>query len=280
MLARLSMNSAQYLSLPFETSEFSIPEEDEEWLVDIDALKRLVQPLPDLAWSRVTGMCQRTIAPVCKSLQTMLQDDAERVARVLSELEPPEDGVDCSQDKLLPVSLDATNNSNTTSSSTGAIPSERILPPLPPPPLFEVCPTRKRRRSSTPPLVIPSTHPTTPTIVITPCNQPQPCDVAPSRPPFQDSSFGNRLTLPKSYPVFNDVFPPLLPTALHPPLSSVERWQWVDGHWRAVLPTLEEQVKSGLFSRPVAVVRKKGGYHPPHPPRGRACLCDTSVRAC
>jgi hypothetical protein len=33
-------------------------------------------------------MCERTITPVYKSLQTMLIDDAEHVAHILSELEP------------------------------------------------------------------------------------------------------------------------------------------------------------------------------------------------
>jgi len=138
--------------------------------------------------------------------------------------------------------------------------------------------SRRRRRSSSPidhPLIIPSTHHTIPMIIVTPCPS-QSCDDM-SRPPVQDSSFGNRLILPKSYPVFNDVFPPLLP-ALYPPLPAVEKWRWADGHWWAVVPTLEEQKRQGLFSRPLVVKKRTGGYHW-HPCRA-GTACDTSPRHC
>lgn len=59
----------------------------------MDALRALVLPLPDIAWQRVAGMCGRTISPMYKSLQDMLHEDAENIAHILSELEPP-----CEQD--------------------------------------------------------------------------------------------------------------------------------------------------------------------------------------
>jgi hypothetical protein len=206
-------------------------------------------------------MCGRTITPVYKSLQTLLSDDVEHVAHLLSELEPfcHDDMIDDEHSRrpTLPPPLPC--STTTTSRQCNNDIRKDIS--------SHTYPRRRRRQASTPidhPLIILSTHCSIPMIIITPC-LPQPHDSM-SRPPFQDSSFGDRLTLPRSYPVFNDVFPPLLPTP-HPPLPAVEKWRWVDGHWRAVLPTLEEQRRQGLFSRYVMAKRKGGGYRAGTSPR-------------
>jgi hypothetical protein len=92
--------------------------------------------------------------------------------------------------------------------------------------------------------VITNKYPSIPTIIITPCPtlpRDRSCLV-----PYQDVSFGNRLAVPM-HPVVNDVFPPLLPKSA----PHIERWRFKDGHWWAVLPSLEEQTKRGLFSRPI-----------------------------
>jgi hypothetical protein len=54
--------------------------------MDMDALRRLVgwQPLPTLTWQGIAGV----IEPMYKSIQTMLVDDAEHVAHILSDLDP------------------------------------------------------------------------------------------------------------------------------------------------------------------------------------------------
>ncbi|KAF5374986.1 hypothetical protein D9758_000523 [Tetrapyrgos nigripes] len=110
-----------------------------------------------------------------------------------------------------------------------------------------------------------------------------------SRVPIQDSAFRSKLTVPR-HPTFNCIFPPMRmvlsmsmslkstssspntpktsnsktsirtssasscasiippPPSLHPLVKS---WSWKDGHWQAVLPGLEEQMRKGVFSRVV-----------------------------
>lgn len=98
-------------------------------------------------------------------------------------------------------------------------------------------------------LVISSTDPSIPTIVVTPCaTVPRDCSCL---VPYQDVSFGNKLAVPM-YPVVNGVFPPLLPK----PVPYVDKWCFRDGHWWAVLPPLEEQMKRNMFSRPVSRRRR------------------------
>ena len=100
------------------------------------------------------------------------------------------------------------------------------------------------------PLVIPSTHPSIPTIIITPCPR-LPRETS-CRVPLQDSAFGMKLTVPM-HPVFNQCFPPQIPS-LSPPQS--DHWRFTDGHWQAVVPGLEEQTRNHLFSR-TFVIKKK-----------------------
>jgi len=76
-------------------------------VVDVDVLRRFVRPWPDLAWQNIAAMCGRTITPVYKGLQTLLSDDVEHIAHLLSELEPfchddmIDDEVRCSAAKFL-----------------------------------------------------------------------------------------------------------------------------------------------------------------------------------
>lgn len=89
-----------------------------------------------------------------------------------------------------------------------------------------------------------------PSIVVTPC--PSQARDRSGWVPFQDASFGNRLVVP-SYPVVNDVFPPMV--AKSSPI--VEQWKFADGHWWALLPSLDEQMQRGMFSRPIHCRRRK-----------------------
>lgn len=96
-----------------------------------------------------------------------------------------------------------------------------------------------------------SFNPEIPTIVITPCptqERDRSCWV-----PYQDASFGNRLSVPM-HPAVNDVFPPLMAK----PVPFVEHWRFIDGHWRALLPSPEEQMQKGMFSKPALARRRKG----------------------
>lgn len=96
------------------------------------------------------------------------------------------------------------------------------------------------------PLIIKPTHPSAPTIIVSPC-PPQARETS-SWVPYQDSSFGTRLVVP-TYTPSNDSFPPLVA-----PLNidnRVDDWKYVNGHWCAVLPTQDEQCRRGLYSRSV-----------------------------
>ena len=70
--------------------------------------------------------------------------------------------------------------------------------------------------------------------------------------PYQDAAFGNRLPVP-THPALNDVFPPLVAK----PFPLVERWRYEDGHWRAQLPPVQEQMSKGMFSRPLSTRRQR-----------------------
>ena len=39
------------------------------------------------------------------------------------------------------------------------------------------------------------------------------------------------------------------------PFPLVERWRYEDGHWRAQLPPVQEQMSRGMFSRPLSTRR-------------------------
>ena len=91
--------------------------------------------------------------------------------------------------------------------------------------------------------MITNPDPSIPTVVVTPC---------PSRPrevaclvPYQDSAVGNRLFVP-THPALNDAHPPL-----------VEHWRYEDGHWRAQLLPVQEQMSEGMFSRPLSTRRQR-----------------------
>jgi hypothetical protein len=61
-----------------------------------------------------------------------------------------------------------------------------------------------------------------------------------------------KLTVPM-HPVFNQCFPPQIPPLSVPQL---EEWRYVHGHWWAIVPTLEEQARNGLFSRALVIKKK------------------------
>ena len=122
------------------------------------------------------------------------------------------------------------------------------------------------------PLVITNEDPSIPTIVITPC---------PSLPresacliPYQDAAYGNRLPVP-THPALNDVFPPLVAK----PFPLVECWRYEDGHWRAQLPPVQEQMSKGMFSRPLSTRRQRAlDASRAHNARGRTCYSRSSHR--
>ncbi|KAI0800798.1 hypothetical protein C8Q74DRAFT_1238800 [Fomes fomentarius] len=243
MLARLSLAASRTLVSTIELGGRYAGSRDDEGEVlslNVEELCQLVLPLPQLAWSRVSDICTRNVGPVYSAIRNTLQNDVEQLAQLFVDLEASseqETYFEPSERDVLPTSLRRCQSTDNLAA----------LPPVPP---------RARRRSSLRQLeddnvlVISNDDPSIPTIVITPC---------PSLPrevtclvPYQDAAFGNRLPVP-THPVLNDVFPPLVAR----PFPLVERWRYEDGHWRAQLPPVQEQMSKGMFSRPLSTRRQR-----------------------
>ncbi|OAX42669.1 hypothetical protein K503DRAFT_796964 [Rhizopogon vinicolor AM-OR11-026] len=225
MFARLSRHSARWLDVRVEHALFG---HDDAISVDVNVLTCL-----DLSWY---GLCERTIEPMYRGLKSVVEEDLDTVARLLSELEPIGEELEQRNENLkVPSQPQPQLLSN---SRTEPCPDVSLLEP----------PKRKRRRSSTlvEPLIIKPTHPSAPTIIVSPC-PPQPRETS-CWVPYQDASFGTRLTVP-TYTPLNGAFPPLVA-----PLNTdnrVDNWKYLNGHWSAVLPTQDEQCRRGLYSRSV-----------------------------
>lgn len=120
-------------------------------------------------------------------------------------------------------------------------------------------PPCKRRRSYSPaldsPLMIVPTNPSLPTILVTPADD-SPRETS-AWVPYQDAAFGGRLTVP-SHPTYNAVHghPPCLGKDDRLVLPKVNQWRYNEGHWEIILPSVQEQVKMGAFSRAVVVKRR------------------------
>ncbi|KAG1885984.1 hypothetical protein F4604DRAFT_1723939 [Suillus subluteus] len=241
MFARLSRKSARWLDVRVE---HALSGNDNAMSVDVNVLTCL-----DLSWR---GLCGQTIGPVYRSLKNVMEEDLDTVARLLSELDPL--GEELEQISEV---------------------QPQPQPPLSPGPRIYVaednalaaCPEislpersrRKRRRSSAlvEPLVIKPTHPSAPTIIVSPC--PSQARETSSWVPYQDAAFGARLTVP-TYAPSNRAFPPLVaPSNLD---NRADVWKYVNGHWCAVLPTQDEQCRRGLYSKSI-VSRRRSMLRPP-----------------
>ncbi|KAK7686565.1 hypothetical protein QCA50_010165 [Cerrena zonata] len=205
------------------------PRETEPVLrLSIDGLR---DTIPNLQWSKVARKCVSTVAPLYTAVRDTLHNDVEHLTQLFIELETSYDS-DTLHDGGYVSELQASE----TSCSEIFSPSEMAID--------------ESESSTGEPFTIHSSHPEIPSIVITPCpsqERDRSCWV-----PFQDASFGNRLSVPMHLAV-NDVFPPLVAK----PIPFVEHWRFVDGHWMALLPTLEEQMQKGMFSRPTLSRRRK-----------------------
>ncbi|KZP28959.1 hypothetical protein FIBSPDRAFT_238032 [Athelia psychrophila] len=208
-------------------------------------------PTPGIPWMRVAG--------ALGTVHDMLLGDAERIEMLMAELDL---GSDAEEEE--PVDMEAAGQQSSTTRSavplvmgaTGQRNKREREFPLPRRPHGNT-PHKKRRRATKQldhPLLIPSTHPSAPSILITPCPTAR---ASSSWVPLQDAAFGSVLCVP-SYPAFNAPlsYPPFKPDNLCSRSPMIEKWKWRDGHWRAVLPDVETQVRRGWFARPVSMKRK------------------------
>ncbi|KAI0068016.1 hypothetical protein BV25DRAFT_1769166, partial [Artomyces pyxidatus] len=203
--------------------------------LNVEALYALLPAAPRVPWRHVAGFCGRTLGPVYKALH----EDLENAAPYFAQLEF--DAV-CHRQRLFVMWESLIDRRSLTIYSTSP---SKLCPSLVRIMSLKTCASPRRQWYVTPPetaLVIKNADPSVPTIVITPCaDQPREssCWV-----PFQDACFGDRLVVP-AHPVANAVHPPLRAA----PLPGPRRWEWANGHWRAVLPSVDEQVRRGWFSR-------------------------------
>ncbi|KAF9263745.1 hypothetical protein L218DRAFT_944215 [Marasmius fiardii PR-910] len=264
MLARLSNTSIKALGLNFShaharasitaSSVHSSSSDGDELVIDLDFLQ-LVRPIQD--FSRLLNGCGKLLAPVWNNIQDTLSYDVERMALFLLE----EGSYDADE-----VESDSTDAAEEDPPELGTFLTNGTQKS---PFLYGERPPRIQRSSSylTQPKTISNPDPSIPTITITPCPDDLDLDLetlsssSECHVPIQDSGFNSRLVVPDHYPTYNRVFPPMSLLACRNPelelttcsSSSSFKWRWCEGHWKAVLPELDEQVRRGLFSRVVIV---------------------------
>ncbi|KAI6136274.1 hypothetical protein F5141DRAFT_996607 [Pisolithus sp. B1] len=227
MFTRLSRQGTQWLTVHVERA-LSSHEGGDGISVDV-SLASLVSP-SDLSWSRVAGLCERSILPMYKSLRDIVEGDIEHVSRLLSELDPLGEHGPSEQDAT-DVGASAFPNSCSGSPPPEGLRRHRLRPSL----HHEL------------PIVRPF-DPSAPIVIVTPCpDEPREtsCWV-----PCQDASFGMRLTVP-THVALNRAYPPLLTDCTHP-IQRIDEWQYNNGHWYAVVPPPAEQCRRGLYSRPAS----------------------------
>ncbi|KAJ7086587.1 hypothetical protein C8R43DRAFT_1115326 [Mycena crocata] len=187
------------LSAAAGASQVEFSPGDERFSLNMETL-RLVLPVPDITWTHVAKICERAMNPMYHGLYSIVERDMEHVAQLLAALES-----DSEQPSMLPGDSPHYDRPTT---------NEDITPD---------------------PMIIPSLHPSVPTIVITPCPW-QPRGVS-SQIPYQDSAFRNQLTVP-SLSSFNQSFPPMMaPRRVSG--RGISHWIWKNGHWHAILNGLE-----------------------------------------
>ncbi|KAF8079080.1 hypothetical protein FPV67DRAFT_1467424 [Lyophyllum atratum] len=225
MLARLAnMSTAlREWELHFETpgGAVSVLNDRNVLVVDLQALRSLVQPLDssDFTLQHLAGDCGRAIAPVYHSLHNMIKSDFKHVVEVLAELEHLSEAevADVLDEHAQRKQLMRRNSSSYTKEAEAGFSSQPMIPK----------------------------------IIITPCGPREQDSLC--RVPFQNSAFGDQLTVP-GHPVFNHTFPPLAP--LPCTFSALQDWTWRSGHWQATLPSIYEQERRGLFSKALVKRRK------------------------
>ncbi|KAL4067362.1 hypothetical protein V8B97DRAFT_959848 [Scleroderma yunnanense] len=176
---------------------------------------------PDLSWSHITGLLLSEL----ESLEVDQEHGRERQPRPVASI----GDIDAADARLRPRS-----------------PSPEG-------------PKRRRKHSFHPSehLVICPFDPSAPIVVISPC--PDECRETSSWVPYQDARFGMRLTVPTHTPL-NKVHPPLI-AEFSSPAPRIENWQYMDGHWYAIMPPPEEQCRRGMYSRPASArTRSRSRY--------------------
>ncbi|KAA1471398.1 hypothetical protein DENSPDRAFT_744430, partial [Dentipellis sp. KUC8613] len=235
----LSSAASRMLDMKIETgAEGSVAalQEDTTISLNVEVLYSMLPAVPHVSvhvpWRRMAGLCGGTLEPVYRAVQNTLGEDVENIAQLLAALDVSEVRYTFGLQRVPDHPLQPEESSSAPEGEG----SRNV----------DDCSPENTDDDS---LVVTNADPSIPTIVITPCDtQPREssCWV-----PFQDACFGNRLVVP-AHPVVNDVYPPLLAR----PLPLARKWEYANGHWRAVLPSVDEQIRRGLFSRVLSARRR------------------------
>ncbi|PPQ64258.1 hypothetical protein CVT24_008661 [Panaeolus cyanescens] len=238
MLARLTMltTSPRIFDLHIQPIGLSADESEHTstLILDLDALRQAFLPsIPDNPWNRVAGVCGRAIAPVCSTIQSTISNDIDTIAQILYRLELNNDAEQSLGD-ILPVGLLEPISSE----------DEVLSSPPKSPEVGSSSDSSQNYKTSC--------H-SIPSIVITPA-PPQKRETS-CLVPYQDEAFGNQLTVPL-HPAFNTRRHPPMQHLQHTPLPRLDNWKWVNGRWKAIIPSLEEQNRRGMFSKARGIRRK------------------------
>lgn len=247
MLSRWTKAATSLVDSQLRTAGWQIPlDEKGNYVINLNGLRGSLPSLPENSLQRVAEHCDELFTPVCKTLA----EDINTITHLLLELETScdlEERKSTRESELdtASPSLDQDNDlvqANMVRGPQDLVHRERLF-------------SKGRRLSYPPPtpIIIPSTHPRAPSIMISPCgsqNQEKTCRV-----PYQNSAFGKMLTVP-SHPSYNTIHPPMLIPPSSSSLPLLEDWRWNDGHWEAVLPCLQQQTKRGLFSKAQSARRR------------------------
>ncbi|KAJ3721931.1 hypothetical protein C8R42DRAFT_776279 [Lentinula raphanica] len=247
MLARFSKGTAHALGVSFSrgrslqdsmSTSSSDSDSTEEVILDIDVLLLPIQEFLAPWWQYT-----KTLAPVCSSLQSLLNDDVERISQLLLSLEPPDEDEECLFENI----GDVSEEESSCFMNIGPK-NENVARYHERPPYRQHDPLSKHHQKS-PIVLLPGSHISIPTIIIT-FSEPQTRETS-VLIPIQDCAFGSRLTVPY-HTRLNHTFPPMANPA--PPIHFLSdiKWDWRDGHWQAILPGVDEQMLKRMFSKPIS----------------------------
>ncbi|KAI0274917.1 hypothetical protein BC834DRAFT_21299 [Gloeopeniophorella convolvens] len=233
----LSRAYAQVLDAPGTSSQEPLLSSAEDSVtVNLDAMLSVLVAAPRVPWQGVSALGS-TLRPLYNVVHESLSQEFENAAPFFADLdfEDAPAGGDSGGGGCTPLSQDTKSadvHELDTKSSDGASAHDSSC-------------------------LIDSAESGIPVIVITPCDTPNREASAYCWVPIQDACFGNRLVVP-AHPVVNEVFPPLLARSMH---RFTRSWEYAGGHWRVVVPSLEEQMRRGPFSRTLSARRRAATWH-------------------
>jgi len=269
MLSSLSRTASRLLDLHWnEHSNYGdciSPEEDDILSLHLQTLSQLSLSLPENTVENVAGFCGRLITPLHEYVGSTLSADVETLVQTLHESDPSvahrhnifdEDDEPIYLSASYPIHEHEHDFSNVATELDGNLTfSTASLTQNAQDATSETTPDDFTTTKTT------LSHPiydNIPTIIVT-LASPRPRERS-SLVPLQNANFGAHLTVPTHMP-FNVTFPPMAvssPSSVVAPSISaaVHVWTYENGHWHAEVPSVSEQDRIDVFSRPFGLRRR------------------------